>query len=481
VADAIAADHFVKIGPGGTFQPSGVVQSTAADVDRILENIRRHPSHKVAIHFHGGLVSEAKGLALAARVIPTYKAGGAYPITVVWETGLAETVKNRLATVNQTTLFNKLVNYAIRHAARWLGASVGARGAGQPMSMAEIEAARASDDEMERMDVRARGPGGVQSEKDVEDAEPEIELEIQADLEADDELLTLLEQDGPDRQTVDDELLDVIAQEGEKGIVSTVTLARLLTRVVSHTLKRFTIGRDHGVIPTVVEEVLRAAYVAQVGAWMWSGMKTAAEDMWKPNAGPIDQSSHAGTYLLGGLATLQADEPALTIDLIGHSAGSIAIAHMLEAAADRYHEFRVRNLILLAPAASADVFQRGIAANEGVFAAFRMFTMEDALECKDHLLPGVYPRSLLYLISGILDGEADSPVVGLRRHTTGIRPYDGAPLAQVAEFLTQPENRLVLAKTRDDAAEGLRSCSMRHGDFDDDQQTLASLTAIIAG
>jgi Alpha/beta hydrolase of unknown function (DUF900) len=480
MAHPIESDHFVNIGPGGTFEPSGSVQSDPADVDRILENVRRHPSHKVAIHFHGGLVSEAKGLELAARLIPTYEGGGAYPITVVWESGLVETVKTRLAAVNQTKLFNKLVNYAIRHAAKWLGASVGARGAGEPMSMAEIETARASDAEMEQMDARARGPGGVQTEEDVEAVGPEIELEIQADLEADDELLVLLEQDGPDRQAIDDELLDVVDQEGQRGIVSTVTIAKLLVRVVSRTLKRFTAKRDHGVIPTVVEEVMRAAYVAQVGAWIWSGMKIAAEDMWKPNAGPVDQSSHAGTYLLDGLANLQADQPALTIDLIAHSAGSIAIARMLGAAADRHPDFRFRNVILLAPAASADVFEQGIAANERLFDAFRMFTMEDALECKDHLVPGVYPRSLLYLISGILDGDADSPVVGLRRHTTGEAPYDRAAFAQVSRFLVQPENRLVLAKTGDDAAEGLRTSSTRHGDFDDDEQTLASLTAIIA-
>jgi pimeloyl-ACP methyl ester carboxylesterase len=332
---------------------------------------------------------------------------------------------------------------------------------------------------MEQMDARARGPGGVKTEGDVEAVEPDIELEVQADLEADDELLVLLEQDGPDREAIDDELLGVVDQEGQRGIVTTVTVAKLLVRVVSRTLKRVTANRDHGVIPTVVEEVMRAAYVGQVGAWIWAGMKTAAENMFKPNAGPVDASSHAGTYLLEGLATLQAEQPELTVDLIGHSAGSIAIAHMLEAAAERHPDFHVRNVILLAPAASADVFEQGIAANQDRFAAFRMFTMEDALECRDHLVPGVYPRSLLYLISGILDGDADSPVVGLRRHTTGQAPYDGAPLIDVSRFLAQPENRLVLAKTRDDAGDGLRTWSTRHGDFDNDEQTLASLTAII--
>jgi hypothetical protein len=478
--DSDPALHYVNIGPDGTFRPSGAVHTTPADVDAILEKVGAHPSGKVAVHFHGGLVKEAKGLELARRIAPSYERGGAYPITVVWETGLLETVTRNLRSVNETKLFNKLVDYAIRHAAKWLGAGVGARGPGQPMSMAEVEAARASDAEMEEMDLRARGPGGVGSDADVEAIEPEIELEVQADLEADDELPALLEPDTPDRQAIDAEALGAVDADGQRGIVSTVTVARIVVRVVTRTLKRFTSGRDHGVIPTVVEEVMREAYLAQVGEWIWSGMKAAAEGMFEPNAAPLSEDSHAGSYLLEGLARLQAERPELKIDLIGHSAGSIAIAHMLEAAAQRHPGFHVRNLVLLAPAAGADVFDRGIRANEALFDAFRMFTMEDALECKDHLVPTVYPRSLLYLISGILDGEADSPVVGLRRHTSGEAPYDQAPLINVSRFLAEPQNRLVLSRTREDAAEGLRTSSARHGDFDNDELTLASLTAIVA-
>jgi hypothetical protein len=472
--------HFVNIGPDGTFKPSGAVRTTPDDVVAILENIRAVRARKVALHFHGGLVSEAKGMELAGRIVPVYEQGGAYPITIVWETGLLETVTRNLSTVNQTKLFNKLVDYAIRHAAKWLGASVGARGPGQLMSLAEVEAARASNAEMEQMDARARGPGGVQTDADVEDAEPEIEAEVQADLEADEELVVLLETDGPDRAAIDDAVLAEVDRDGARGLLSTVTAAKIVVRVVARTLKRFTAGRDHGVIPTVVEEVLREAYAAQVGEWIWSGMKRAAAAMWEPNAGPVGESSHAGTYLLEGLAKLQAEQGDLKIDLIGHSAGSIAIAHMLEAAGERHPEFHVRNLILLAPAASAEVFESGIQGNQDRFDAFRMFTMDDEFECKDHLVPGVYPRSLLYLIAGILDGPADSPVVGLRRHTAGTAPYDGPPFIQISRFLAVPENRIVLSKTTATAGAGLRTLSTRHGDFDDDTETLASLTAIVS-
>src|SRR5918999_4784488 len=128
--DPIPPHHFVNVGPDGTFKPSGAVDTKPEDVDAIIEAIRAHPSRKLAIHFHGGLVKEAKGLELAGRIIPTYEKGGAYPLTVVWETGLLETVTRNLTTVNQTKLFNKLVNYAIRHAAKWLGASVGGPGPG---------------------------------------------------------------------------------------------------------------------------------------------------------------------------------------------------------------------------------------------------------------------------------------------------------------------------------------------------------------
>jgi hypothetical protein len=478
--EEISPHHFVNIGPEGTFRPSGAVHTSPADVDAILDRIRTAPTHKVAIHFHGGLVNEAKGLALAGRIIPTYENGGAYPITVVWETGLLETVTRNLSTVNQTKLFNKLVDYAIRHAAKWLGASVGARGPGQPMSIAEIEAARASDAEMDQMDARARGPGGVKTEADVDDVQADIELEVQADLEADEELTAVLETGGPDRAAIDDRVLAEFDRDGQRGVLSTVTAAKIVVRVVTRTLKRFTAGRDHGVIPTVVEEVLREAYVAQVGEWIWGGMKRAAAAMWEPNPEPIGESSHAGTYLLAGLAALQVERPDLRIDLIGHSAGSIAIAHMLGAAAERHPEFRVRNLILLAPAAGAEVFEHGIQGNQDRFETFRMFTMEDALECKDHLVPGVYPRSLLYLISGILDGEADAPVVGLRRHTCGDKPYDTGPFIRVSQFLAAPENRIVLSNTTEGASAGLRTLSTRHGDFDDDEETLASLTAIVS-
>ena len=155
------------------------------------------------------------------------------------------------------------------------------------------------------------------------------------------------------------------------------------------------------------------------------------------------------------------------------------IANMLEATAIRHPDLRFRNLLLLAPAITIDDFEHRIQAHADRFAVFRMFVMNDELECHDRLVPGVYPRSLLYFVSGTLESQADTPLLGLRRHSCGQRPYDDYRFASLQRYLAEEEDRLVLSKTSDEAGDGLRSVAARHGDFDDDPVTLESLQAII--
>lgn len=203
--------------------------------------------------------------------------------------------------------------------------------------------------------------------------------------------------------------------------------------------------------------------------------------MWKPNDAEIDEEAHAGSYLLAALAELQADQPEVRVDLVGHSAGSIAIAELLRTAAARHPEFSAGNVILLAPAATAEVFTKGILEQQDRFHAFRMFTMDDALECKDRLVPAVYPRSLLYFISGVLEHEPDASIVGLARHTAGAPPYDGPPLEAIHAYLsTEGASHLILARTEEGVGQGLATWAAKHGDFDDDDHTLASVAAMIA-
>jgi hypothetical protein len=114
------------------------------------------------------------------------------------------------------------------------------------------------------------------------------------------------------------------------------------------------------------------------------------------------------------------------------------------------------------------------------FGQFRMFTMLDETERKDHLVPMLYNRSLLYFIAGVLESTDDTPIAGLQRHVRGQAPYDsGNPLRASQYLMAEGVKRLVLAVTPSDALDGLRCGSLKHGQFDDDELTQKSLVHIL--
>ena len=106
--------------------------------------------------------------------------------------------------------------------------------------------------------------------------------------------------------------------------------------------------------------------------------------------------------------------------------------------------------------------------------------MMDEVEKKDHLVPFIYTRSLLYFISGVLEEEVDAPIAGMHRFWAGTKPFDDAYLVDTQNWLKAGgKNRSVLSGTTGDNA-GLESKSVTHGGFDDDDATRKSLTHIVA-
>lgn len=466
--------HFVNLGPGGTFRPSGAVRSTPADVDALVTHLRDSRQTKLAIHFHGGLIGERNGLDIAASMVPVYRNAGAHPLTVVWETGLIETVTRNLRSLNETRLFNKLVNYAIRHAIRRLAVEVPGRGPGELVPLGEVERLRGDPDALALAEARARSTAATLDEDDLAASASEIAAEIAADLAADTDIDAVLAA-GP--QT------DLAAEPGDPTAaarsLTTLATVRHIAQIVFRTIRRFVRNRDHGVVATIVEETLHQMYLADLGQWVWGGMKQVARDMWAPNDGPIGDDSHVGSYLLDRFAGLQA-QTGIELHVVGHSAGSIAICHMLSTIRRRHPRVRVSSIALLAPACRSDLFAREVVGSgrERAGPRIRVFTMHDNLERADRLVGPVYPHSLLYFISGCLEGDSDTPLVGLDRHIRGDEPYHEPPVSEVARYL-QPDNRLVLSTTGD-AGPGLSSNADSHTTFDDEQSTRASLTAWVA-
>ena len=75
-----------------------------------------------------------------------------------------------------------------------------------------------------------------------------------------------------------DEVQQGAARPGEEGLVTAAVLAKHAVSVVRNVFRRFRAGRDHGVYPTVVEEILREFYAANAGGRIWTAMKQETTD-----------------------------------------------------------------------------------------------------------------------------------------------------------------------------------------------------------
>lgn len=470
--------NYVNVGPHGTFKKSGKLETRPADIDGLFQHLNNAGAQKLVLFFHGGLVKEGKGLAIAQKMHRVLK-DHAHPVTFVWETGVMETLTSHLGKISQTKLFKKILKIILGQVMKRLG-GMGAKGPGETMSPGEIEAMLKKPGALAELDKQAKGASLLLDPADLRDIQDEIQVEVELELEADPEMDEIITSKVLQVQRLDKNVMAQIPPGADKGFISGAVLAKNLALVFIQVAKRWLDKRDHGLYPTVIEEILRTLYLADFGAYVWGGMKDQAFSMWAPNPLPPGEDSHVGTYFLEGLAALQQARPGLAVDLIGHSAGSIAICHLLECAAKLNPRPVFRNVVFLAPACTAQLFYEQIVSHPDRFNEFRMFTMNDALEIQDHLVPGLYTRSLLYLVSGILEQEADEPLAGLELHSRGVSPYDSEDLIKMHRFLRAAgKNHLVLSETTG-AGAGLNSASHKHGDFDDDFLTQESLRAIVA-
>lgn len=462
---------FVNVGPEGTFNASGRVQTSPDDVDAILAHVEADRPPRIVLHFHGGLVSEGQGMSIAASMQPVYEQAGCHPVTFVWETGFIETVKRNLGTISATQIFQRIVEVVVRQISKTLG-GIGGRGPGQPLTHQEVKTELTSAEPFLRLDDGARAAAERLGEGEFSGLRANIAAGIEEDLAANPDLRNGLTQtDGRLGQP--------------RGIVATAVITAM-ARITFRVIARYRERHDHGFYPTVVEEILRELYLADGGQWTWGKMKQAAEQMWLPNDGLEGDCRHAGRYFLEGLLALRERHPELEVDLVGHSAGSIAICHLLRTAGAR---LPVRNVVFLAPACTSHLFRSVIVEPPHYFSRFRMFTMRDDYECRDHLVPGVYTRSLLYFISGVLERDGDGrdapdlPLAGLQRFQSGMKPYDTGELIQMRNYLlASGEDHLVLSNTTTTAPQslpGLLSTAEHHGDFDNDTVTRDSLIAIL--
>jgi hypothetical protein len=484
--------YYVNVGPAGTFKPSGNSQfdSTPQDVDKIFENLQQKNRKKIVLYFHGGLVNQNAGMGTAERITRYINNNtDAHPISFVWETGFIETIKQNIEIIHSTTFFKKLLEKIIKVAGKKLGIDVdtviGKRGVGN-LSYPEIRAELNTEAPFDDYTVNT-GTRAVTIVKDNlgNELELEVDAELEEEIQTDAEFLEIVENETQGIQFLNPDKIEIADTGNRRGILTALKIIKAAVVITLRVIKRHLKNRDHGFYPTIIEEIMRELYLADFGAWLWNAMKEKSAQMWlEDEQGAGGLNIKAGNYLVSKLKAYCDANNNVTIDLVGHSAGSIAICNLIKEMSSRNINLPVRNIIFMAPACRCELFHDSIFKNKNKFKSFRMFTMEDELEKKDRLVPVLYTRSLLYLVSGALEDKgvsSDAFIFGLQRHIKGKAPYTEFDiLNDITSFLNEDKNRSIYSLSKADALDGFKTQSKKHGDFDNEgEPTLDSIVHII--
>lgn len=473
--------------------------SSPTEVAALVARLRT--SQEVAVHLHGGLVSKEAGIATAKRLTPVYEAAGAQPVFIVWQSGLSEVVERNLPRIMGEGLFLGLLKRITQFAVGKLWQDDDSRAAGSLPIPKDIEVRG----ELSKVKFDDEPYRKLEGSPDLTELSQPERQALEAVLTNDQELAEALAQvlaarhpitaadqsrepvvvrEASSASLIDPDVLEEIDPTGipaeERGLISTALLAKKGGAVLLRTINRFRKGNDHGLYPTVVEEILREFYLGNAGGSVWSAMKSQTSDAFA-------QQNRGGRLLLDGLAQAQPSAfPRITV--VGHSAGAVFIDNLIAEVArgqsDGYRPWPAAGrfrLALLAPANSYAAFASTLSVATQYIANLRLFTMTDAAERDDRLLGALYPRSLLYFVSGVLERDRSgsstvTPLTGLSRYLDSTYSRS-AELQGPRAFLS---GRVVLSPTDDTAPLGRRTQALKHGLFDDDSSTLESVQAMIA-
>lgn len=472
-----------------------------ADAERIVaQAVAAGSAHGVVFHFHGGLVARAAARGIANRLAGVYEGAGTYPIFFIWESGFLETLRNNLGDILHDKVFHELLKKVGEWVLKEGAGGMVTRGAGQAVNVDQL---RRDFDEwltggstVPPIKDSSPGPGGLTTRgvaPDEDDLAARIESEIELDEDFEKTIAGLAVSDGrvpatttrgagiePATvsvvvdQTARDAMFPARGTGTTRGGIPWLSVAKFVAKVVIAVLRRFWNERDHGGYTTVVEEVLRAAYLAKVGEVVWRQMK-------KDTADAFQDGEFAGTVLLNTLAKLQAKRQTLPrITLVGHSTGAVYINHLIRKIPTSLSALRF-DVVFLAPACRCEDFAELLEQCGNSIAHFRMFGMKDGLEQNDQLLSVIYPRSLLYFVSGVVEGDVDAPIVGMQRFIGNERIFsesDFPEVDRVRDYLAEIASRTVWSIATGEP--GLASSSTSHGDFDNDVVTVKSVASILS-
>jgi hypothetical protein len=483
-------DHVLDI-DGGSLVSDRAAMAAAFDK-------ARQSGNPIVIHFHGGLVSRASALAGAPALQAFYQNANAYSIIPVWKTGPWEVARDIWVKIAAEVLFKILVDRVTGFVHARMHDFLGSRSANVQRTLGKVTEGVMAESATGVGDFSIAFLGldvaSVRGNEDLalrEFQEASIEAAVQDDYELNTVVDAVLQGAGLEVQegaraagtakapyTLEsvadrDALRQLQGEANARGLGVGTALA--IVEIVGKVIARFIKRSDHGLHATVVEEVLRKFYLGAVGTAAWSKMKEYTQNAFSP-ATP----NASGTALIEELKKVPA---AQRVMFAGHSAGAIFVCEFFKHAGGIGRQFEV---VFMAPAVTVKLFTGTVAGTGQSLLAphksgvkFRMFSMSDRFECRDTLVRNVpvlgdltwfYPRSLLYLISGILEQEdgkevVDSAIAGLQRdYDPSFRLASDPQVSEARSFIeSHPERRVWSVQDHPDAR--FRSNSTSHGGF----------------
>jgi hypothetical protein len=189
------------------------------------------------------------------------------------------------------------------------------------------------------------------------------------------------------------------------------------------------------------------------------------------------EADAGGTAFLQNLGIAWQRNPNLKVTLMGHSAGAIYLQRFVEAFDDFFVSQPARQVevVALAAALSFERMNEGLSVLKRRASGVRMFGLSDKREGGYWEVPGIYNKSLLYIVSSLCesDPEADKPLVGMQRYWSRTRPYDQPYINAVTDWVRS--SRTVWSPSGKTAPPGYRSEAKRHACFPIEKKTDGSV------
>ena len=236
---------------------------------------------------------------------------------------------------------------------------------------------------------------------------------------------------------------------------------------------------EAGIFDRLVEQISEAKDRAIESASRRLLVKAIWAEM-KQNAGAAAKSGAGLALLASHLGSLTREVPNLAIHLVGHSAGSILLGHLLDL---MHRRSKASSLSLFAPACTIAFANRHIvkAVDRGVLKAadIHLDILDDEMERKDSV--GPYGKSLLYLVSRALESVHKMPLLGMDLAWSAEAPEDqwhrgsADDLKQWQQFAKKTNRPRLHTVKESRVSTGNGYIDLAHGSFDNDVDVVARL------